>query len=319
MNQYKQEFITEFAYILGTMQKEYGDIIDTFPPDLTENQDGIKIFNEFVEFMVDKFLSSRCRDYETFIKENIDEMKKEFTNTEREDKWKNIYNIGLKYYYELEPHEKIHLPDFEILNSINAILEKPDLKIQERLLNIIKDVWLVNEENLSESKIADEICEAYKNKKITLDSLEEANNRNLLQCVLGYDDFSEYNEQSLEQKEYIEDLFKKSLNTNYKNKDNEIVIIDQGIVIGTVTEIIQYIKEENEYLIKNEKESNETIIRNNETVIEEIKADMELETIIGIEWDNEYGIYNVMQNQDIIDRLEDILENEQEEENEESL
>ena len=211
MNQYKQEYMTEFAYILGTMQKEYGDIIDTFPPNLTENQDGIKIFNEFVELMVDKFLSSRCRDYETFIKENIDEMKKEFTNTEREDKWKNIYNIGLKYYYELEPHEKIHLPDFEILNSINAILEKPDLKIQERLLNIIKDVWLVNEENLSESKIADEICKAYKNKKITLDSLEEANNRNLLQCVLGYDDFSEYNEQSPEQKEYIEDLFKKSL------------------------------------------------------------------------------------------------------------
>ena len=319
MNQYKQEYMTEFAYVLGTMQKEYGDIIDTFPPNLTENQDGIKIFNEFVELMVDKFLSSRCRDYETFIKENIDEMKKEFTNTEREDKWKNIYNIGLKYYCELEPYEKIHLPDFEILNSINAILEKPDLKIQERLLNIIKDVWLVNEENLSESKIADEICEAYKNKKITLDSLEEANNRNLLQCVLGYDDFSEYNEQSLEQKEYIDDLFKKSLNTNYKNKDNEIVIIDQGIVIGTVTEIIQYIKEENEYLIKNENESIETIIRNNETVIEEIKADMELETIIGIEWDNEYEIYNVMQNQDIIDRLEDILENEQEEENEESL
>lgn len=318
MNQYKQEYMTEFGFILGTMQNEYGNIIDKFPPVITENQDGIKIFNEFVEFFVDKFLELSARDYEKFIRENIEEVKEEFINSDRTDKWKNINNIALKYYYELEPSEKNHLSDFEILNSINAILDKPNLKVQERLLEIINDVWLDDEENVSESKIADEICKAYKNKEISLDSLEEANTRDLLQCVYGYEDFSDYNTYTMEQCEYIEDLYNKASNTPFKNKKEDIVIIDQGIIIGSANEIIKYLDDENEYLkSKSEQENYETVIKNNETVIEEIKADMDMETIIGIEWDKEFGIYNVMENRQIIDRLEDILEDYQEEDYEE--
>ena len=45
MNRYKQEYVTEFAYILGTMQQEYGNIIDKIPTIITENQDEVKIFN----------------------------------------------------------------------------------------------------------------------------------------------------------------------------------------------------------------------------------------------------------------------------------
>lgn len=318
MNQYKQEYMTEFGFILGTMQNEYGNIIDKFPPVITENQDGIKIFNEFVEFFVDKFLESSARDYEKFIRENIEEVKEEFINTDRTDRWKNINNIALKYYYELEPSEKNHLSDFEILNSINAILDKPNLKVQERLLEVINDVWLDDEENVSESKIADEICKAYKNKEISLDSLEEANTRDLLQCVYGYADFSDYNTYTMEQCEYIEDLYNKASNTPYKNKKADIVIIDQGIIIGATNEIIKYLEDENEYLKQESNHENyETVIKNNEIVIEEIKKDMDMETIIGIEWDKEFGIYNVMENRQIIDRLEDILEDYQEEDYEE--
>lgn len=318
MNQYKQEYMTEFGFILGTMQNEHGNIIDKFPPVITENQDGIKIFNEFVEFFVDKFLESSARDYEKFIRENIEEVKEEFINSDRTDKWKNINNIALKYYYELEPSEKNHLSDFEILNSINAILDKPNLKVQERLLEVINEVWLDDEENVSESKIADEICKAYKNKEISLDSLEEANTRDLLQCVYGYENFSDYNTYTMEQCEYIEDLYNKASNTPYKNKKADIVIIDQGIIIGSANEIIKYLEDENEYLkSKSDRENYETVIKNNGIVIEEIKADMDMETIIGIEWDKEFGIYNVMENRQIIDRLEDILEDYQEEDYEE--
>lgn len=318
MNQYKQEYMTEFGYILGTMQKEYGNIIDKFPSKITENQDGIKIFNEFVEFLVDKFLSSNSRDYERFIKDNIEEVKEEFVNLERTDKWKNVHNIALKYYYELEPSERNHLPEFAILYSINSILEKPELEVQERLLNVIYDVWLKDEDHINESKISDEICEAYKNKQISLDSLENANSRDLLQCALGYDSFSAYNTNPIEQHEYIEHLYNQAMDTDYKNQESNVVIIEQGIIIGSAKDIIEYLVDENNYLKETKQyESCETLIRNNETVIEEIKDDMEMETIIGIEYDKEFGIYNVMENEEIIDELEEIVEEYQEEDYEE--
>ncbi len=318
MNQYKQEYMTEFGYILGTMQKEYGNIIDKFPPELTENQEGIKIFNEFVEFLVDKFLSSKSRDYEEFIKNNIDEAKKEFVNLDRTDKWKNIYSIELKYYHELEPYERVHLADFEILSSINDVLDNPDLKTQERLLNVIKDVWLKDENHISESKISDEICEAYKNKEISLESLENANSRDLLQCALGYDNFSDYNTNPIEQYEYIEHLYSQAMDTDYKNEESNVIIIDQGIIIGSAKDIIEYLVDENNYLKETKQDENcETLIRNNQTVIGEIKTDIQMETIMGIEYDKEFGIYNVMQNEEIIDELEEIVEEYQEEDYEE--
>lgn len=318
MNQYKQEYMTEFGYILGTMQKEYGNIIDKFPSKITENQDGIKIFNEFVEFFVDKFLSSKSRDYEEFIKNNIDEVKEEFSNIDRTDKWKNVNNLALRYYHELEPIERVHLSDFSIFFSINSILDNPDLKTQERLFFVINNVWLKDEEHISENKVADEICEAYKNKEISLESLEKANSRDLLQCVYGYESFSDYNINSVEEYEYIENLYSKASNTQYKDKESDVVIIDQGIIIGFAKNIIEYLKDENDYLQKaKEAESHETIIRNNEIVMEEVKSDFNMETIIGIKYDKEFGIYNVMQNEEIIEELEDIVEECQEEDYEE--
>lgn len=320
MNQYKQEYMTEFGYILGTMQKEYGNIIDKFPPILTENQDGIKIFNEFVEFLVDKFLSSKSKDYEEFIKDNIDEAKKEFVNIDRKDEWKNIYNIELKYYHELEPYERVHLSDFEILNSINDVLDKPDLKTQERLLNVVKDVWLKDENHISESKVADEICEAYKNKQISLDSLEEASSRDLLQCVYGYDRFSLYNTNIVEQYEYIERLYNSANKTEYKNEEFNVVIIEEGMVIGFAKDIINYIDDENEHLkrITSRYEDNyDTLIKNGEIILESIKENTQNEDIVGIKYDNVNGCYNIMQNLEIIEELEEIVEEYQEEDYEE--
>ena len=203
MNRYEQEYVTEFAYLLGTMHNEYGNIIDQFPPSIIENQDPIKVFNDFVVFMVSKFLASKSKDYMSFIKENISDVKKEFVDLPKENRWKNIDNVGLAYYYELEPYEKVHLSDFEILNSINSVLDNPDLKMQERLLNVIDEAWRKNEENLSENKVADEICMAYKNNKISLEALEKTNSRILLQCALGNDDFSKYN--NIEQEEEDEE------------------------------------------------------------------------------------------------------------------
>lgn len=318
MNRYKQEYVTEFAYILGTMQKEEGNIIDKFPSKLTENQDGIKIFNDFVIFMVDKYLSTRESDYEKFIKENIEELKEEFSKTNRYDKLKDIKSIAVYEYEELTNLQKNHLTDFEILSSIDSCVEV-DLKTKEALLNVVSDVWLKDENHISASKIADEIAEAYRDKKVTLKSLQNARSRDILLCVYGDRDFEELNKDALEEDELIENLFERACETEYKNNENDIVIIEEGIVIGSTSEIIEYLKEENKYLTENEKECSESIIRNNEIVIEEIKNDKREDEIIGIGWDKEYGIYNVIDNEEIIERLEDILEEQEEEYEEEPI
>lgn len=317
MNRYKQEYVTEFAYILGTMQKEEGNVIDKFPSKLTENQDGIKNFNDFVIFLVDKYLSTEERDYEQFIKDNIEEFKEEYSKTSRYNNLKDVKSIAVYEYEELTNLQKNHLTDFEILSSIDSYVEV-DLKTKETLLNIISDVWLKDENNTSASKIADEIVEAYRDKKVTLKSLQNARSRDILLCVYGDSDFEELNKYELEEDELIENLFERACETEYKNNENDIVIIEEGIVIGSTSKIIEYLKEENKYLTENEKECSESIIKNNTTIIEEIKNDKQEDETIGIVWDKEYGIYNVMDNEEIIENLEDILD-EQEEENEDEL
>jgi len=313
MNRYKQEYVTEFAYILGTMQKETGNIIDKFPPKLTENQEGIKIFNDFVIFMVDKFLSNTERDYEKFIRDNIEDIKKEFTDNNRFNKMKDIKSIAVYEYEELTNLQKNHLTDFEILSAIDSCVDV-DIKTKEALLNIIVDVWLKDENHISASKIADEIVEAYRDKKVTLKSLQDARSRDILLCVYGDEDFEELNKENLEEDELIENLFERACDTEYRNQEKDIIVVEEGIVIGSTSEILEYLKEENEYLTNNEKECSEAIIRNNETVIKEIKEDKLEDEIIGIEWDKEYGIYNVIDNEKIIERLEEILEEQEEEE-----
>lgn len=317
MNRYKQEYVTEFAYILGTMQKEEGNVLDKFPSKLTENQDGIKIFNDFVIFLVDKYLSTRERDYEQFIKDNIEEFKEEYIKTSQYNNLKDVKSIAVYEYEELTDIQKNHLTDFEILSSIDSYVEV-DLKTKETLLNIISDVWLKDENHTSASKIADEIVEAYRDRKVTLKSLQNARSRDILLCVYGDSDFEELNKDKLEEDELIENLFERACETEYKNNENDIVIIEEGIVIGSTSKIIEYLKEENKYLMENEKECSESIIKNNTTIIEEIKNDKQEDETIGIVWDKEYGIYNVMDNEEIIENLEDILD-EQEEENEDEL
>ncbi len=320
MNQYKQEYVTEFAYILGTMQSEYGNIIDKFPPVITENQDGVKIFNEFVEFMVDKYMVSTNKNYEEFIKTNIDDLKNEFSNMDRKDKWKNVYSIAVAEYEELTPIQKNHLSDFSILNSIDTFIKKIDLETKEKLLNIIRDVWLKDEEHISESKVADEIAKAYENKKVTLTSLEKANNRDILQCVYGYEDFRTLNKYGMEEFEYIESLFDNVSKTEYFNKESNVIIIDQGIVIGKTKAILLYLMEENEYIKKSNglTENYDEAIKNNNLLIEDLKEGISQDLLIGILWNKDEQSYSKMDNSMIIDRLEEVIE-EQEEEDEEEI
>ena len=319
MNQYKQEYVTEFAYILGTMQKEYGNVIDKFPPRITENQDGIRIFNEFVEFMVDKFLSSTSRNYEDFIRTNIDDIKNEFVNTEREDKWKNIHSIELAEYEELTPIQKNHLADFSILNSIDSCMDQVNLETKEKLLNIIRDVWLKDEEHISESKVADEIVEAYRDKKVTLTALENANNRDILQCVYGYQDFRTLNKYAMEEFEYIENLFKNVSKTEYFNEDSNVIIVEHGIIVGQTKAMILFLMEENDYMKKTNgvNENFDEAIKNNESLIEELRGAISQNILIGIEWNKTEQSYNLMKNEEIIERLEDIIEDQEEEYEEE--
>lgn len=319
MNQYKQEYVTEFAYILGTMQKEYGNVIDKFPPRITENQDGIKIFNEFVEFMVDKFLSSTSRDYEDFIRTNIDDIKNEFVNTERENKWKNIHSIELAEYEELTPIQKNHLADFSILNSIDSCMDQVNLETKEKLLNIIRDVWLKDEEHISESKVADEIVEAYRDKKVTLTALENANNRDILQCVYGYQDFRTLNKYAMEEFEYIENLFENVSKTEYFNEESNVIIVEHGIIVGQTKAMILYLMEENDYMKKTNgvNENFDEAIKNNENLIEELRGNISQNILIGIEWNKTEQSYNLMENEEIIERLEDIIEDQEEEYEEE--
>jgi len=204
MNSYKQQYMTEFAFILGTMQKDNENIIDKFPPRIKENQDGITIFNNFVEFMVERFFATTERDYESFIRNNIEDLKKEFC--EKEEKLENLYN--------------------------------------------------------------------------------------------------------------------RASNTNYKNNESNVVIVEHAIIVGLRDDILKYLEDENKYLneISDDKnECNETIIRNNELVIEEIKNDIKENRIIGIRWDNEFAVYNLMEVGEMIGRLEEILEEQEEEHEEESL
>ena len=319
MNQYKQEYVTEFAYILGTMQKEYGNVIDKFPPRITENQDGIRIFNEFVEFMVDKFLSSTSRNYEDFIRTNIDDIKNEFVNTEREDEWKNIHSIELAEYEELTPIQKNHLADFSILNSIDSCMDQVNLETKEKLLNIIRDVWLKDEEHISESKVADEIVEAYRDKKVTLTALENANNRDILQCVYGYQDFRTLNKYAMEEFEYIENLFENVSKTEYFNEDSNVIIVEHGIIVGQTKAMILFLMEENDYMKKTNgvNENFDEAIKNNESLIEELRGTISQNILIGIEWNKTEQSYNLMKNEEIIERLEDIIEDQEEEYEEE--
>lgn len=204
MNSYKQQYMTEFAYILGTMQKDNENIIDKFPSKITENQDGISIFNDFIEFIVERFLATTERDYESYIKSNIEELKKEFC--EKEEKLENLYN--------------------------------------------------------------------------------------------------------------------RASNTNYRNDEFDVVIVEHAIIVGLRDEILKYLEDENKYLKEisdNKNECNETIIRNNELVIEEIKNDIKENRIIGIRWDKEYAIYNMMEVGEMIVRLEEILEEQEEEHEEETI
>ena len=320
MNQYKQEYVTEFAYILGTMQSEYGNIIDKFPPVIIENQDGVKIFNEFVEFMVDKYMVSTNKNYEEFIKTNIDDLKNEFSNMDRKDKWKNVYSIAVAEYEELTPIQKNHLSDFSILNSIDTSIKEIDLETKEKLLNIIRDVWLKDEEHISESRVADEIAKAYENKKVTLTSLEKANNRDILQCVYGYEDFRTLNKYGMEEFEYIESLFDNVSKTEYFNKESNVIIIDQGIVIGKTKAILLYLMEENEYIKKSNglTENYDEAIKNNNLLIEDLKEGISQDLLIGILWNKDEQSYSKMDNSMIIDRLEEVIE-EQEEEDEEEI
>lgn len=93
-------------------------------------------------------------------------------------------------YEKLSNEQKIHIADFEIINSIeNSTDEKFRQEEKEVLLDVIKNAWLKDESNTSLSTIADTIVEAYSNKEVDLEALENANGRDIAICATGYESF----------------------------------------------------------------------------------------------------------------------------------
>lgn len=95
-------------------------------------------------------------------------------------------------YEQLTPEQKIHLADFEIINSIeNATDKKFVQEEKEELLEIIKKAWLKDESNTSLATIGDAIVEAYANGEVSLDTLNNANSYDILDCAIGIEEFKD--------------------------------------------------------------------------------------------------------------------------------
>lgn len=312
MNQSKQEYMVNFAYKLGVLLQKEGKVMPNMVLEIPDEQEELKLFNNYIEFFADKCLSSEIENCEEFIKNNFDKLEQEFLNKkEVEKKNKPIIDMSVKLYNELEPMIKTHLSDLETLHAIDLNLDKPDMKTQERLLHIINRVWLKDEENISECKVADEICEAYRNEEISLDDLENADSRDLLQCVYGYDDFSNYN-----QNKHIKDLYYQACEAS-SQEQIENVIFEKQCIVGSCSNMIKLLEKERKFF-ENEGEMYETPRRDIESLIEYVQVNKQLEEIIGIENNEETGSYKIIDDERIVEILREIVENNKECENEET-
>lgn len=104
-------------------------------------------------------------------------------------------------YNELTHEQKIHLADFDIINSIeNSTKKEFTQEEKETLLDAIKDAWLKDEESISLSTIADKIVEAYANSEISLDTLDNASSFEILDCAIGIESFEDLEESYSEER-----------------------------------------------------------------------------------------------------------------------
>ena len=127
-------------------------------------------------------------------KENI-EMIDEFEFDENENYVGLYEEEGIKrrefiLYERLDNEQKIHLADFDIINSIENATEKEfTQKEKNELFDTIKRAWLKDETNTALSTIADIIVETYARNEISLETLNNADPYEILDCAIGMGDF----------------------------------------------------------------------------------------------------------------------------------
>lgn len=111
-------------------------------------------------------------------------------------------SIGFILYEQLTPEQRIHLSDFEIINSINnATKTEFTQREKEVLFEIIQDVWLKDESDISLSRIADSIVEAYGDGKVSLEVLENADIYEILDCAVNLESFESLEDEEEELEE----------------------------------------------------------------------------------------------------------------------
>lgn len=113
-------------------------------------------------------------------------------------------NIGHTFtlYERLSISQKIHLSDFMIIYSIeNATDKNFNQEEKERLFEVIHDAILDDETDTDRSRIADEIVNAYANNEISIEALENSNNCEILECIVGIGSFETLEEEFIEGQE----------------------------------------------------------------------------------------------------------------------
>ena len=142
--------------------------------------------------------------YET---EYDSEFIEEFEFDENENYVGNYKTEGLKrrefiLYEQLTPEQRIHLSDFQIINSIENATDKEFTIEEKNRLFVIID-YTISEHQGQESiaSISDEIVQAYAENKIDLDALENLKATEILDCAIGLGSFKEhqYEEEDLEE------------------------------------------------------------------------------------------------------------------------
>ena len=105
-------------------------------------------------------------------------------------------------YEQLTPEQRIHLSDFQIINSIENATDKEFTIEEKNRLFVIID-YTISEHQGQESiaSISDEIVQAYAENKIDLDALENLKATEILDCAIGLGSFKEhqYEEEDLEE------------------------------------------------------------------------------------------------------------------------
>ncbi len=104
-------------------------------------------------------------------------------------------------YNRLSPAQRTHLLDFTIINAIESCEKEFKQDEKERLLEIINDAYLDDENHIDRTTIADEIVEAYANGEVSLKTLEESGTTEILDCIVGIGSFESLEEELEDEEE----------------------------------------------------------------------------------------------------------------------